>query len=124
MKSILLLFGLSFLLVIFILPTTRASTTNIPANPQQIISATEIDDSYEKLIDGLEKREGMFTIYRDEETGKTLMEVQPEQLNKNFLSVITLESGIGEAGLISGLPMGDFIFQLRQHQERIQFVVP
>ncbi|NEQ76541.1 MAG: DUF5117 domain-containing protein [Okeania sp. SIO2C9] len=124
LKSILLLFGLSFLLVIFILPTTRASTTNIPANPQQIISATEIDDSYEKLIDGLEKREGIFTIYRDEETGKTLMEVKPEQLNKNFLSVITLESGIGEAGLISGLPMGDFIFQLRQHQEQIQFVVP
>ncbi|WP_293083213.1 zinc-dependent metalloprotease [Okeania sp. SIO3B5] len=128
MKSILLLFCLSFLLVIFIIPITRASTTNISgnisANPQQIISATEIDDSYEKLIDGFEKLEGMFTIYRDEETGKTLIEVKPEQLNKNFLSVITLESGIGEAGLISGLPMGDFIFQLRKHQDDIQFVLP
>ncbi|NEP70956.1 MAG: DUF5117 domain-containing protein [Okeania sp. SIO2G4] len=122
--SILLLFCLSFLLVIFIIPTTRASTTNISANPQQIISATEIDDSYEKLIDGSEKLEGMFTIYRDEETGKTLMEVKPEQLNKNFLSIITLESGIGEAGLISGLPMGDFIFQLQKRQNRIQFVLP
>ncbi|NES77636.1 MULTISPECIES: zinc-dependent metalloprotease [unclassified Okeania] len=122
--SILLLFCLSFLLVIFIIPTTRASTTNISAKPQQIISAEERDDSYEKLIDGSEKLEGIFTIYRDEETGKTLMEVKPEQLNQNFLSVITLESGIGEAGLISGIPIRDFVFQLRQHQDNIQFVLP
>ncbi len=52
------------------------------------------------------------------------MEVKPEQLNKNFLCFITLESGIGEAGLISGIPIKDFIFQLRQHQNKIQFILP
>lgn len=122
--SILLPFCLSLILVILIVPTTRASITNISAEPEEIIIAQETDQSYEELVNGYEKSEGMFTLYRDQETGKTFMEIQPEQLNKNFLSVITLESGIGEAGLISGIPIKDFVFQLRQHQDNIQFVLP
>ncbi len=122
--SILLLFCLSLILVIFIIPTTRASTVNISAEPQLISNAETRDDAYEELVDGYEKLEGMFTLYRDQETGKILMEIQPEQLNKNFLCVITLESGIGEAGLISGIPMRDFVFQLRKQQDNIQFVLP
>ncbi|MGD1700841.1 zinc-dependent metalloprotease [Dapis sp. BLCC M229] len=105
-------------------PTTRASITNISAEAQLISNAEARDDAYEELVDGYEKLEGIFTLYRDQETGQTLMEIQPEQLNKNFLSVITLESGIGEAGLISGIPMRDFVFQLRKQQDNIQFVLP
>ncbi len=122
--SILLLFCLSLILVIFIIPTTRASIANISAEPQLISNAETKDDTYEELVDGYEKIEGMFTLYRDLETGQTLMEIQPEQLNKNFLCFITLESGIGEAGLISGIPMRDFVFQLRKQQDNIQFVLP
>ncbi|MGK7919980.1 MAG: zinc-dependent metalloprotease [Trichodesmium sp.] len=122
--SILLSFCLSLILVILIVPTTRASITNIYTDSKQIIIAQETDDSYAELLDGYEKLEGMFTLYRDQETGQTLMEILPEQLNKNFLSVITLESGIGEAGLISGIPIKDFVFQLRKQQDNIQFVLP
>ncbi|MGD1715729.1 zinc-dependent metalloprotease [Dapis sp. BLCC M172] len=122
--SILLLFCLSLILVIFIIPTTRASTVNILQKPQLISNAEITDDTDEELPDGYEKLEGIFTLYRDQETGQTLMEVKQEQLNKNFLCVITLESGIGEAGLISGIPMKDFVFQLRKQQDNIQFVLP
>ncbi|NEQ36264.1 MAG: DUF5117 domain-containing protein [Okeania sp. SIO3I5] len=122
--SILLLFCLSLILVISIVPRTRASITNISAEPQLISNAEAQDNSYEKLVDGYEKLEGMFTLYRDQETGQTLMEIQPEQLNQNFLCAIALESGIGEAGLISGIPIRDFVFQLRKQQDNIQFVLP
>ncbi len=129
--SILLLFCLSVILVIFIIPTTKVSTANISAKPQLISNAETRDDAYQELVDGYEKLEGMFTLYRDQETGKTLMEIQPEQLKKNFLCFITLESGIGEEGLISGVPINDkgiddegFVFQLRRHQDNIKFVLP
>lgn len=122
--SILLLFSLSLILVIFMIPTTRVSIAKISAQPQLISNAETRDDTYEELVDRYEKLEGMFTLYRDKETGQTLMEVQPEQLNKNFLCFITLESGIGEAGLISGIPIRDFVFQLRKQQDNIQFVLP
>jgi len=122
--SILLVFSLSLILVIFIIPMTRASTPNILSAPQLISNAETGDDTYEEFVDGYEKIEGMFTLYRDEETGQTLMEIQPEQLNKNFLCAIALESGIGEAGLISGIPIRDFVFQLRKQQDNIQFVLP
>ena len=121
--SILLLFCLSLLLVIFIIPATQAQPP-IFHLVQQINGVEESDDSFEELVDGYEKLEGMFTVYRDQETGKTFIEVRPEQLNQNFLCFISLESGIGEAGLISGLPIRDFIFQLRLHQNSIQFVLP
>ncbi|NES02462.1 MAG: DUF5117 domain-containing protein [Okeania sp. SIO2F4] len=129
--NILLVFSLSLIWVIFIIPTTRASIVNISEEPQLISNAEAQDNTYEKLVDGYEKLEGMFTLYRDQETGKTLMEIQPEQLNKNFLCFITLESGIGEEGLISGVPINDkgiddegFVFQLRRHQDNIKFVLP
>lgn len=121
--SILLLFCLSFLLVIFIIPTTQAQQP-LFLQAQESSSQEQSNNSFEKLVNGTEKLEGMFTLYRDQETGKILMEVKPEQLNQNFLCFITLESGIGEAGLISGLPIKDLIFQLRQHQNNIQFVLP
>ena len=124
MIGILLLFCLSLILVISSVPMTRASIANISAERQLISNAEAQDNSYEELVDGYEKLEGMFTLYRDQETGQTLMEVQPEQLNKNFLCAIALESGIGEAGLISGIPIRDFVFQLRKQQDNIQFVLP
>ncbi|MDJ0557397.1 MAG: zinc-dependent metalloprotease [Microcoleaceae cyanobacterium MO_207.B10] len=110
------------MLVIFIIPTTQAQTPIFYLEQQ--ISSNEQDYSFQELVNGYEKLEGMFTLYRDQETGQTFMEIQQEQLNQNFLCFITLESGIGEAGLISGLPIKDFIFQLRQNQNNIQFVLP
>ncbi|MEB3341649.1 zinc-dependent metalloprotease [Okeania sp.] len=121
--SILLIFFISIIVTIFIIPATQAQYLPF-LQVQQISSTKENNHPYAKLVNRTEKLPGMFTLYRDQQTSKTLMEIQPEQLNKNFLSVITLESGIGEAGLISGIPLKDFVFQLRKHQDKIQFVLP
>lgn len=125
-SRILLICFLSFILVIFIIPVTQAQQAISQQSPEinSAENAEETDYSFEELVEGSEKLEGIFTLYRNQETGQTLMEVRPEQLNQNFLCFITLESGIGEAGLISGLPMNDFIFQLRKHQNSIKFVLP
>lgn len=67
---------------------------------------------------------GLFTLYQNQKTGKLFAEIQPDQLNRNYLTAMTLESGIGERGFYSGLPLGDFLFTLRRVNNAIQFVIP
>lgn len=77
----------------------------------------EITENAETLV-------GLFTIYRQSETGKIYLEIQPEQLNKNFFCTATLASGLGELGLYRGWPLQDFAFQWRRVGNKVQLVVP
>jgi hypothetical protein len=78
---------------------------------------------YREAIKGTDKLEGLFTIYRDQEDDKIYLELKPEQLNKNYLCTVTLESGIGESGIYSGLPLQDFLFYFRRVNNNLHFVV-
>ena len=51
------------------------------------------------------------------------MELQPRQLKKNYLATATLESGIGEAGIYSGMPLQDFLFYFERVDNNLHFVV-
>ncbi|MFN6483294.1 MULTISPECIES: zinc-dependent metalloprotease [unclassified Nostoc] len=71
----------------------------------------------------IDKLEGLFTLYCSEDSGKVFLELQPEQLNKDYLAIVTLESGVGESGIYSGLPLSDFLFYFRRVNNRLHFVV-
>ncbi|AVH73185.1 zinc-dependent metalloprotease [Nostoc sp. 'Lobaria pulmonaria (5183) cyanobiont'] len=75
------------------------------------------------IVNRIDKLEGIFTLYCSEDSGKVFLELKPEQLNKNYLAIVTLESGIGESGIYSGLPLSDFIFYFRRINNRLHFVV-
>jgi hypothetical protein len=79
---------------------------------------------FEQVVQGSQKLEGLFVLYRNRATDKVYLEIKPQQLNKKFLCFVTLASGLGEAGIFSGLPMGDFLFQLRRVQNTVQFAIP
>ena len=80
---------------------------------------------FPEAIAGLEKQEGLFTIYRDREFKKIYLAISPDQLNRNFLLIATLESGLGEAGLLRGWPVNDLLIQFRAAPgNQIQVVVP
>jgi Met-zincin/Domain of unknown function (DUF5117) len=80
---------------------------------------------FDTVIRDTKKIEGLFTLYRNEKTNRVFAEIMPEQLEQNHLMVMTLESAIGEKGLYSGLPLGDFLFKLRRvNNNTLQFVVP
>ncbi|MDJ1177727.1 zinc-dependent metalloprotease [Roseofilum sp. BLCC_M91] len=80
--------------------------------------------SFDELIAETQKEDGVFTLYKTENNEKLYLEIAPEQLNRNFLCVMTLSSGIGEGFLLNGMPIGEILFQLRHVQDRVQFVVP
>ena len=79
---------------------------------------------FDKVIKNAEKQEGLLVIYRNKKTNKNYIEIQPEQLNRNFFCAIALASGLGELGVYRGWPISDFMFQFRRVQDNIQLVVP
>jgi Met-zincin/Domain of unknown function (DUF5117)/Domain of unknown function (DUF5118) len=78
---------------------------------------------FRELVKGVSKQEGLFTLYSHEESGKVYLEIKPEQLNKSYLATVTLESGVGESGIYSGLPLADFLFYFRRVNNNLHFVI-
>lgn len=116
-----------------------ASTPNplpSPARPPQSAAAekqllAEVDEEtpespkpFDEVIKGKQKLDGLFTLYRDRNEGKLYAEIKPDQLNFNYLATVTLESGIGQNGIYSGLPLVDFLFMFRRVDNKVQFLVP
>jgi hypothetical protein len=117
-----LVLGILTALILAVIPAT-----GIPGwgqVPPPGVDAASQPTPFTDAVQGMERQDGLFTLYRDHQTGKTLLEIQPDQFNRNYLGLITLESGIGEAWLLSGLELNRFLFQFRQVQDQVQFVLP
>ncbi|MBD2205011.1 zinc-dependent metalloprotease [Calothrix sp. FACHB-1219] len=78
---------------------------------------------FREIVRVTEKLPGLFTLYRHHEDGSIYLELTPEQLNKNYLATVTLESGLGESGIYSGLPLSDFLFYFRRVNNNLHFVI-
>lgn len=103
-----------------------AKNANKPAKkPGDITKPSKNEDleEFDDVVKDTQKLEGIFTLYRHKENNKIYLEIKPEQLNKNFLATATLESGIGEKGIYSGLPLQDFLFYFQRIDNTLQFVV-
>ncbi|MBE9205300.1 zinc-dependent metalloprotease [Nostoc sp. LEGE 06077] len=86
--------------------------------------ATKDDlEAFDEVVKDTEKKEGLFTLYRNPKKNKIYLEIKPEQLNNNFLATATLESGIGERGIYSGIPLQDFLFYWQRVDDKLHFVV-
>ena len=97
-------------------PVKKASDTKKPAKKDSF-------KAFDEVIKDTQTSQGLFNLYRDKEKNKIYLEVQPTQLNKNYLATATLESGIGESGIYSGMPLQDFLFYFERVGENLHFVV-
>ena len=81
--------------------------------------------SFREVVDGLQVHQGLFTVYTNLNEGEAYLAIRPDQLNRNFMMLATLESGIGESGLFRGWPINDVVFQFREMAgDRLQVTVP
>ncbi|MEH2082324.1 MAG: zinc-dependent metalloprotease [Nostoc sp.] len=80
-------------------------------------------EPFNQVIKNTQKSGGLFTLYRNKEKNKIYLEIKPEQLNKNYLATATLESGIGERGIYSGMPLQDFLFYFQRVDDKLHFVI-
>ncbi|NJN62862.1 MAG: DUF5117 domain-containing protein, partial [Coleofasciculaceae cyanobacterium RL_1_1] len=88
--------------------------------------AEEISDeeAFDLAIEDADKLNGLIDLYYNEERGTILAEIDPDQLDRLYLLVVTLSRGIGELGLVNGMPMGDFTFKFQKQGETIHLVLP
>ncbi len=96
----------------------------VAANEEESGKTTNDLKPFAEVTENTETLGGLFTIYRQSDTGKIYLEIQPEQLNKNFFFTATLASGLGELGIYRGWPLQDFAFQWRRVGNKAQLVVP
>jgi len=97
-------------------PATKPTTPAKPAEKDDL-------EPFDQVIKDTEKKEGLFTLYRNQKKNKIYLEIKPEQLNNNYLATATLESGIGERGIYSGMPLQDFLFYWQRVNNKLHFVV-
>ncbi|XHX80059.1 MAG: zinc-dependent metalloprotease [Stenomitos frigidus ULC029] len=100
------------------------ATVLAQADPEETEQVSSKLMPFDQAIKGTEQLKGLFTLYRDRAAGNLYAEIKPEQLNVNYLCTITMESGIGQGGIYSGLPLNDFLFNFRRVGNKLQFVVP
>jgi hypothetical protein len=96
-------------------------TSAISDNPQK---ESRQKDSWQllEIVKDTDKLQRLFRVYYSQESGRIYWQIKPEQLNKNYLATVTLESGIGESGLYSGSPLADFLFYFRRVNNNLHFV--
>ena len=104
-------------------PSTQTHTALVLSQAKVKSSSNSELESFDKLVADTEKLEGLFNLYRNQETNKIYLEVKPQQLNKNYLATVTMESGIGERGLYSGVPLQTWLFYFRRMNNNLHFVV-
>ncbi|MCW5316843.1 DUF5117 domain-containing protein [Nostoc sp. KVJ3] len=94
-----------------------------PPKPSKTPTAKDELEPFDQVTKDTQKSGGLFTIYRNKEKNKIYLEIKPEQLNKNYLATTTLESGIGERGIYSGMPLQDFLFYFQRVNDKLHFVI-
>ncbi|MEH2328961.1 zinc-dependent metalloprotease [Nostoc sp.] len=100
-----------------------AEKPNAKPNPSAKPAAKDDLEPFNEVIKNTQKSGGLFTLYRNKEKNKIYLEIKPEQLNKNYLATATLESGIGERGIYSGMPLQDFLFYFQRVDDKLHFVI-
>jgi hypothetical protein len=64
---------------------------------------------------------GLFTLFRDTNTGKSYLLIKKTQLGKEFIHFTYTENGVTDAGFHRGQFRGSRIFKIKKHFEYIDF---
>ncbi|HXV74785.1 MAG TPA: zinc-dependent metalloprotease [Candidatus Polarisedimenticolaceae bacterium] len=79
------------------------------------------EKSFAEVVEDFDKIEGLFTFYRDDKTGKVLMAIEPEQLDRTYMMSITRAAGDGYF-FDSGAMLSDFPFSMKRVGSTVQFL--
>jgi len=59
-----------------------------------------------------------------QEGDRLLLKVRADQLNRDYLCITSLASGLGASALIVGFPLDSFAFRFQRVDNRLHFVLP
>ena len=80
--------------------------------PPTIAEVTEGDTEYA----------GLFTFYRDQETGETTLRLEPEQFDQEYIYFIHIADGVVDAGSFRGAYGPRFVFTLERRFDEVAII--
>ncbi len=107
------------LLLMLCSPLTRA---NEAAAADQEEADEDVTETVAELIEGDQHFPGLFSFYRDAETGDTTLLLKPEQLNQEFIYFIHIANGVVDAGSFRGAYGPRFVFTIERRFNEIAIV--
>ncbi len=75
-----------------------------------------------ELTEDSDRIDGLFTFFRDRETGAVHILLRPDQVDREYIYTAAFGDGVVEAGLFRGMYASNRIVSLRRFYDRIEFV--
>lgn len=89
--------------------------------PTRVEQVPDMRKPFDNVVKGMEKIEGLFTFYWDEDSGKAYMEIKPDQLGVIYLCSVTREAAEAQY-FDSSAQMNEFPFVFVKAGHSIQFL--
>ena len=111
-----------FLISGFCLPITAQETTETakPAAQETPKKKKKEYEDFNKVIEDSKSYQGFFKLYQKKEN--LYCEIQPAQLDKPFLCMISIARGIGTGRLLSGMTLEEWLLVWRRVGDRVHLV--
>ena len=104
--------------------TSVASEEQAEQKKEERKENEESEKSFQGIVKGMEKLEGLFTFYRDTNENKAFIEIRPIQFKTEYVFSQKLDRAIGERGLY-GTTMGfsdNYIVYWKKLGNRVQLI--
>jgi len=76
-----------------------------------------------ELVADSDRKDGLFTLFRDRKTGQVRMLVKPDQLDEEFIYFAQASNGLPQVGfIVRGTYLVDDVITVRRHFDRLEFV--
>jgi len=76
-----------------------------------------------ELVADSDRKDGLFTLFRDRKTGQVRMLVKPEQLDQEFIYFAQASNGLPQVGfMVRGTYLVEDVITVRRHFDRLEFV--
>ena len=92
---------------------------NTSANDEE--SSTEDETYIEEFVEDFEAIPGFFKAYRDLESNKVFLEIEKDQLNKEFIYFAHILNGTAISGMVKGSYVDEGIFSIEKDFETLRF---
>ncbi|GIT14276.1 MAG: hypothetical protein CM1200mP36_00320 [Gammaproteobacteria bacterium] len=92
----------------------------LPQEPDEADEENRATKTIAETTENSDRFEGLFTIYRDRDSGAPHMEISPEQLDREYIYVAVSTDGVVQGGHFRGRYRDNRILSLARHFDRIE----
>ena len=110
------------LVLVFCTPAQDVFAEEESTLPGASVAPDDAEASFADVIEGDDAYEGLFTFYRDTESGDVTLSLKPEQLDQEYIYFIHIEDGVVDAGSFRGAYGPRFVFTLERRFDKVAIV--